>query len=302
MATAWKSTTAGGLDFDSFPLRLFEKAKRDGIWNPAEIDLEQDRLDWIGLTAVERDLLLRLTALFQAGEEAVTLDLLPLMRSVAREGRIEEEIYLTSFLWEEAKHVELFRRFLDGVADERGDLSHYLSESYRRLVGDELGGALDRLERDPSPVAQAEASVTYNMIVEGVLAETGYHGYFTVLERIGILPGMKQGVALLKRDESRHIAYGVYLLSRLVAEHGEPVWTAIERRFETLLPLALGVVGEAFSAYETVPFDLSADDFLSFATTQFQRRYQRIERARRAGRNEIEREAIAGTEGSDPSV
>jgi ribonucleoside-diphosphate reductase beta chain len=280
--TSWRTTSAGGLDFASFPLRLFQKAKRDGIWDPAAIDFARDREDWLRLADPERDLLLRLSALFQAGEEAVTLDLLPLVRTVAREGRLEEEIYLTSFLWEEAKHVELFRRFLDQVAGARGDLTGYLPPSYAALLEGELGPALERLERDPSPVAQAEASVTYNMIVEGVLAETGYRGYFTVLEGAGILPGMRRGVALLKQDESRHIAYGVYLLSRLVAEHGDPVWEAIERRFERLLPLALGVVGEIFSPYETIPFGLSPDDFLAFATTQFQRRYERIERARRS--------------------
>jgi ribonucleoside-diphosphate reductase beta chain len=280
--TSWRTTSAGGLDFASFPLRLFQKAKRDGIWDPAAIDFARDRDDWLRLSDPERDLLLRLSTLFQAGEEAVTLDLLPLVRTVAREGRLEEEIYLTSFLWEEAKHVELFRRFLDQVAGERGDLGGYLPPSYAALLDGELGPALERLERDPSPVAQAEASVTYNMIVEGVLAETGYRGYFTVLEGADILPGMRRGVALLKQDESRHIAYGVYLLSRLVAEHGDPVWEAIERRFERLLPLALGVVGEIFAPYETIPFGLSPDDFLGFATTQFQRRFERIERARRS--------------------
>jgi ribonucleoside-diphosphate reductase beta chain len=280
--TSWRTTAPGGLDFASFPLRLFQKAKRDGIWDPAAIDFSRDRDDWRRLAAAERDLLLRLSTLFQAGEEAVTLDLLPLVRTVAREGRLEEEMYLTSFLWEEAKHVELFRRFLDQVVEARGDLAGYLPPSYAALLDGELGPALERLERDPSPVAQAEASVTYNMIVEGVLAETGYHGYFTVLEGAGILPGMRRGVALLKQDESRHIAYGVYLLSRLVAEHGDPVWSAIERRFETLLPLALGVVGELFAPYEKIPFGLSPDDFLGFATTQFQRRFERIERARRS--------------------
>ena len=50
--------------------------------------------------------MLHLTSLFQAGEEAVTLDLLPLIRAIAQEGRIEEEMYLTTFLWEEAKHVD----------------------------------------------------------------------------------------------------------------------------------------------------------------------------------------------------
>jgi len=278
--SAWRSTSAQGLDFEGFPLRLFQKAKRDGVWDPAAIDFERDRSDWRQLDERERDLLLRLTALFQAGEEAVTLDLLPLVRTIAREGRLEEEIYLTSFLWEEAKHVELFRRFLDQVVQCHQDLSGFHSESYRSLVETELGEALARLDRDASPEAQAEASVTYNMIVEGVLAETGYHGYFTILERNRILPGMRRGVELLKQDESRHIAYGVYLLSRLVAEHGDPVWSVIQQRFERLLPLALGVVGEIFAAYDPVPFGLAPDDFLTFASTQFQRRFQRIERAR----------------------
>ena len=31
---------------DSFPMRLYEKAKRLGVWNPAEIDFSQDRVDW----------------------------------------------------------------------------------------------------------------------------------------------------------------------------------------------------------------------------------------------------------------
>lgn len=35
--------------------------------------------------------------MFQAGEESVTLDLLPLIQVIAGEGRIEEEMFLTSF-------------------------------------------------------------------------------------------------------------------------------------------------------------------------------------------------------------
>lgn len=37
------------------------------------------------------------------------------------------------------------------------------------------------------------------------------------------MPGMQQVVEYLKRDESRHLAYDVYLLSRLVAERGDPL-------------------------------------------------------------------------------
>ena len=203
-------------------------------------------------------MLLRLTALFQGGEESVTMDLLPLMMVVAQEGRLEEEMYLTSFLWEEAKHVEAFRRFLDEVAGERTDLTRFHGPMYRRLFGEELPGAMGRLRFDASPAAQAAASVTYNMIVEGVLAETGYHGYDLMLQRNGIMPGMQTVIGHLRRDEARHIAYGVFLLSRLVSEHGDVVWAAIEERLNELLPLAMGIVAEVFEPYPVPPFGLQA--------------------------------------------
>lgn len=273
----------GGLDHDLFPMRLWHKAKKIGIWNPQEIDFSTDRKDWDGLSDEERTILLHLTSLFQAGEESVTLDLLPLILVIAEEGRLEEEIYLTSFLWEEAKHVEAFRRFLDEVARVDEDLSHFEGPSYRTIFHEELPGALGRLRDDPSPVAQAEASVTYNMIVEGVLAETGYHAYGRILERHGLMPGMQTVVGHLKSDEARHLAYGVYLLCRLVAEHGDSVWAAIEARMGTLLMPALGIIDEIFDRYESPPFGLDRAEFAEFATAQFQRRLQRIELARDKG-------------------
>jgi ribonucleoside-diphosphate reductase beta chain len=118
------------------------------------------------------------------------------------------------------------------------------------------------------------------MIVEGVLAETGYHAYFTTLEDNGIMPGMQEVARLLKRDESRHMAYGVFLLSRLVAEHGDSVWEAIDGRMNELLPCAIGMIEEIFDSYEEMPLGLELDEFISFATEQYQNRYQRITRAR----------------------
>ena len=177
------ATTTRGLRRDLPAMRLFEKAKRYGIWNPSEIDFRQDREDWLRLTPLEQEVLLHLTSLFQAGEEAVTGDILPLMVAMSREGRIEEQMYLTTFLFEEAKHTDFFRRFLDEVADVHEDLSRYSSPNYRTLVYDALPAAMNRLLDDASPAAQVRASVTYNMIVEGVLAETGYHAYLTALER-----------------------------------------------------------------------------------------------------------------------
>ncbi|MCB1036062.1 MAG: R2-like ligand-binding oxidase [Acidobacteria bacterium] len=292
---SFRSVSAGGLDFDSPPMRLWEKAKRMGIWNPQDVDFSTDRQHWLALDDGQQDLLLRLASLFEAGEESVTLDLLPLIQVVAAEGRLEEEMYLTSFLWEEAKHVEAFRRFFDKVAQEKRDLSHFHGTSYRRIFCQELPEALGALRHDASPAAQARASVTYNMIVEGVLAETGYHVYHAVLRDNGILPGMQEVVAHLKADESRHLAYGVFLLSRLVAEHGDEVWQTIEERMNELLEPAIGVIQEVFDAYDPahVPFGLELDPFIEFAMGQFQKRMDRIERSRSQSLEEVLRIAAA---------
>jgi ribonucleoside-diphosphate reductase beta chain len=280
-------TSTRGLNRDSLPMRLWRKAKKFGIWNPSEIDFSRDAADWKQLSDLERNVLIHQTGLFQAGEESVTLDLLPLIGVIAREGRLEEEMFLTSFLWEEAKHVDTFDTFWNEVVGHHPDLTVYHTQSYREVFYQALPKALHRLSTDPSPVAQAEASVTYNMIVEGVLAETGYHSYAQMLSKNNILPGMQTAMGHFKRDESRHIAYGVHLLSRLVAEHGDPVWDAIEARMQELIVPAIGVLNEVFERYETLPFGLNQDELVNFAFSQFQKRITRIERARSMSLEEV---------------
>ncbi|HST90215.1 MAG TPA: ribonucleotide-diphosphate reductase subunit beta, partial [Ktedonobacterales bacterium] len=156
------TTSERGLRQELPPMRLWHKAKKLGIWNPRDIDFSRDILDWQAMSERQRTGIARQSALFLAGEESVTLDLLPLIMVIAREGRIEEEMYLTSFLWEEAKHVEGFRRFFDEVAQDHSDLSHYHGPNYRRIFCEELPNAMNRLLTDASPVAQVRASVTYN--------------------------------------------------------------------------------------------------------------------------------------------
>jgi ribonucleoside-diphosphate reductase beta chain len=289
-------TTTRGLNRESPPMRLFEKAKKLGIWNPSDIDFAKDKNDWAGFTDNEKDLILHLLSLFVAGEEAVTLDLLPLIQAIAQEGRIEEEMFLTTFLFEEAKHVDFFRRFMDEVAEADMDLSRYHGDNYRHIFYEALPNALNALRTDPSPASQIQASVTYNMVVEGVLAETGYHAFFTMLERNDLLPGLRKGISLLKQDESRHIAYGVYLLSRLIAEHPQE-WDNLQMQMNMLLPSAIGVIGDAFAKYEVVPFGLVEDDFVNYAMSQFSKRFERLEKAKGASLDEINRVAREVDEG-----
>lgn len=260
-------------------MRLYEKAKKFGVWNPTDIELHDDQRDWQALTPVEQTVLLHLTALFQAGEEAVTLDLLPLIQIIAEEGRIEEEMYLTTFLFEEAKHTDFFRRFLDEVTGNPGDLTRFHGDAYREVFYHALPQALGALRTQRDAAALVRASVTYNLIVEGVLAETGYHAFYSMLERNNLMPGLRRGIGLLKQDESRHIAYGIYLLSRLLNEDAS-LWETLETHMNSLLLPALGVISDIFSQYEVMPFGLREEDFVEYATDQFSKRFERLERAR----------------------
>jgi ribonucleoside-diphosphate reductase beta chain len=108
------------------------------------------------------------------------------------------------------------------------------------------------------------------------------------LERNHLIPGQCRGAWLLKQDESRHIAYGVYLISRCLALYPD-LWSVVEETMNALLPSALGVIGETFAAYERVPFELVESEFIDYALTQFGKRIERLEKSRGASLGEIER-------------
>jgi ribonucleoside-diphosphate reductase beta chain len=274
------TTTSRGLRTGSFPMRLYEKAKRLGVWNPSEIDFSRDREDWQTLDEERQFAILQLTSQFVAGEEAVTLDLLPLVMTIAKEGRLEEELFLTTFLFEEGKHADFFSRWLREVAQAPTDLSEYLTPTYQIIFAEELPQTMNALVTDDSPEAVARAATTYNMVVEGVLAETGYWSYHRSLAVNDLMPGLCQGLVNIKRDESRHIAYGVYLLSRLVAQD-PAIWDVIETRMNELFPLTTALVNEGFEDdVDETPFGVKQEEILEYATGQFGKRYDRIARAR----------------------
>ncbi|MED1201691.1 R2-like ligand-binding oxidase [Heyndrickxia acidicola] len=232
-----QTTSSKGLAEESLPYKLYQKAKKLGVWNPADLDFTQDVKDWETFNEEQKEQILKLISQFQGGEEAVTRDLLPLMMVIAKEGRLEEEMFLTTFLFEEAKHTEFFRIVLNALG-ENGDLTRYHSDTYNTIFNEILPASMERLEKDHSPEAIAEASTVYNMFVEGVLAETGYFGFYQSLEETGKMPSLLKGIGYLKRDESRHIAYGTFLLQRLISEHPH-IFDIVAKKMEQLAPLAI---------------------------------------------------------------
>ncbi|NDJ75129.1 MAG: ribonucleotide-diphosphate reductase [Chloroflexi bacterium] len=268
------------LDRTSLPLRDYHKAKKL-MWNPQDIRYEQDKTDWANMTSREQDLVRRALTLFLGGETYVTHDLAPLLVALRHSGdHLEEEMFITTQLFEESKHVEFFADVLENVVQEVDDLAEIAGENYRGLFERELSAALGRLLTDHSRAAQVEAVVTYHMMIEGVVAETGYYGIFTALKTRGLMPGLVQGLELVQRDEARHIAFGLHLLTRLGRE--EPaLWDLIDARINALFPLAAGIFSELLEDFlPDIPFGLDLGDLADYASKQYMARTGVLARAR----------------------
>ncbi|PXY37215.1 R2-like ligand-binding oxidase [Prauserella endophytica] len=277
----FQSLRRGGLNWESFPLRLFVKGNKK-FWNPADIDFSADRADWESLNDEERRSATYLCAQFIAGEEAVTEDIQPFMQAMAAEGRLADEMYLTQFCFEEAKHTEVFRRWMDAVG-LTDDLHPYVAENphYRKLFYEELPESLHVLASDPSPVNQIRASVTYNHVIEGSLALTGYYAWQKVCTVRGILPGMQELVRRIGDDERRHMAWGTFTCRRHIAAD-DSLWEVVQQRMGELLPHALGMIEWVNAQFEEPPFGIDNQEFVQYAADRAQRRLGAIESARGA--------------------
>src|SRR5215469_4493264 len=160
-----------GLDYESVPWKLWEKSKKL-FWDPADIDFSQDAIDWQEMTDEERTMVALSARGFMVGEEAVTLDIIPLLRCMSDLGRLEDTMYLSMFAMEEAKHTEMFRRWFDAVGLDPSDLDELVREqqaaSGQRPGGGLFDGALTRvmrrLDTDRSPKAILDATLIYNQL------------------------------------------------------------------------------------------------------------------------------------------
>jgi ribonucleoside-diphosphate reductase beta chain len=267
------------LDQSTLPLRDYHKAKRL-LWNPQDLDLTQDKADWAAFTETERDLIRQSLTLFFGGEAAVTNDLAPLMIALRNDGApLEEAMFIATQLFEEAKHVEFFDLILREIVGDMADPKSIAGPNYLSLFS-ELELALDALLTDHSPEAQVRAVASYHMIIEGVLAETGYYGIFTALRKQKLMPGLTQGLEYLQRDEARHIAFGLHLLSRHLTANPS-LWPVVEAQLDKLMPLANGVYFELLANFLPVlPFGLDLQDILDFASRQYRSRVGVLERSR----------------------
>jgi len=199
-------------------------------WDPADVDLAGDR---DALLEADEELLdgLRVSlAKFGAGEQSVTEDLAPL--AVVLDD-LEDELFVTTQLYEEAKHTDFFDRYwaavVNAVEDDRGltrtspTESHWFDDDYRELF-ERNEAAMARLLTEDTPETRARAYSHYHLVIEGILAQTGYYGltraFSGEFEGVPELSGLAEGLALIRGDEGRHVGFGMAKLRELVLDEG----------------------------------------------------------------------------------
>lgn len=240
----------GFIDIDSEASPLVERDRlyrlwEEHNWSAKNLDFTQDAIDWQEKhTEQQRRAILWNYAMFLDGEESVTVTLAPFLNAVPR---YEDRIYLATQVADEARHHVFFDRFLREVCHIGQDYQSTLEATRSQLnwgyrqVFTELDRVSDRLRRSPNSLPLlAQGVALYHLVVEGMLAHSGQHFLRDYSSKTGLFPGFSQGITMISRDESRHIAFGIQLLRELVTSKPECKAAALEI-LERVLPWASGV-------------------------------------------------------------
>lgn len=268
----------GRLDTDAFSFGFFEHAVYNH-WSPFTITFEDDRERLLEADlddAVFEELRMAL-AQFGAGEEAVTEDLFPLAYVV---DDVADELFLTSQIYEEAKHTVFFDRYwqsvVDPVAEECGYEvtsprdARYFPDAYTELF-ERTHDAMHRLLDEDSTANQLRAITHYHLAVESVLAQSGYYGIERSLDDDTALPrlnGLGDGIGQVRADEGRHVGFGIRRLHELI-HHEDGDIEVVETTLTDLLPLITGTL----SAYSRV---VDTTELVDFATERLGQRIETI--------------------------
>jgi len=227
--------------------QLYELWERQQ-WATQDLDFTQDRIDWHERIDPE-ERYQRMTGLsaFFIGEERVTVELAPIMRAAPED---EMRLFLATQIADEARHVAFFDRFYrevgvleaDGLRERLEETSRHLNDSFKQLFDEMLHDRVDRLAAEPEDlVTLVEAITLYHMVIEGSLALTGQHFIIDYNERMGTLPGFRDGFTKVARDEHRHVAFGARFL-RDMARRDDSYREAIQRTLVEVAPVADGVL------------------------------------------------------------
>lgn len=214
-------------------------------WSAMDLDFSQDKIDW----NEKFDDFMRKAArwnyaLFFYGEDEVADNLSPFIDAAPLE---EQKYFITTQQVDEARHAIFFSRFFNEVIGvSAGSYAESLASTQPDLtfglkkVFEILNRVTGELRRDKSLPKLAQAITLYHLIVEGTLAQTGQHFIADYLTRMDVLPGFREGMINVEKDEQRHIAFGVKMLADLNRQDRE-VKPAMREILQEVLPYTIAV-------------------------------------------------------------
>jgi ribonucleoside-diphosphate reductase beta chain len=296
------------LDRESRGTRYYRNAV-ERHWDPFDIDLEADREALVESLQSVPDAEERLdnfrmgVARFGAGEQAVTEDLAPLATAL---DDIDDQLFITTQLYEEGKHTDHFDRYwrevIHPVEEELGfETSSPTDEKWFNEAYDDLfernEEAMHRLLDEPTPENFARAYCHYHLVIEGILAQTGYYGLQQAYSKdnhpdLPYLPGLYEGFTLIRQDEGRHVGFGMAKLKELVSE-GDVDPSLLDETVNELLPLVDGIAANPDEEYRE-DIGPSPEELQQFAT---EKHLQRMEQIKDAAEDVPDLESLTELEG-----
>ncbi|MCY4729756.1 ribonucleoside-diphosphate reductase [Natronomonas gomsonensis] len=296
------------LDRESRGTRYYRNAV-ERHWDPFDIDLEADREALVESLQSVPDAEERLdnfrmgVARFGAGEQAVTEDLAPLATAL---DDIDDQLFITTQLYEEGKHTDHFDRYwrevIHPVEEELGfETSSPTDEKWFNEAYDDLfernEEAMHRLLDEPTPENFARAYCHYHLVIEGILAQTGYYGLQQAYSKdnhpdLPHLPGLYEGFTLIRQDEGRHVGFGMAKLKELVSE-GDVDPSLLDETVNELLPLVDGIAANPDEEYRE-DIGPSPEELQQFAT---EKHLQRMEQIKDAAEDVPDLESLTELEG-----
>jgi ribonucleoside-diphosphate reductase beta chain len=214
----------GGLEVfasRSFWPNFFSRIVARLQWNPEAIDLTPDARAWSELPSERRRRVMTLLAGFCVAEDAVAEELTP-FGDAARKATLTSQENLVAWVFflqrrDEARHARLF----DRIGAEVLGLPGATPDERRAAARAHAPAALlDLFEvRLPAVAAELAAGRTglgeavslYHMLLEGVVFDAGQRALLDDLAD-GALPGVREGVERVERDERWHVGFGLRCL------------------------------------------------------------------------------------------
>lgn len=190
-------------------------------WNPMAIDLAPDARAWPGLPAERRRRLTTLLAGFCVAEEAVAEEITP-FADAARQAKLASQESLMAWVFflqrrDEQRHARLFDRIAAEVlglrgaspAQRRAEARAHVPPAFLELFETQLPAKAAELAAGDAGLAAGVS--LYHMLLEGVVFDAGQHALLDDLAD-GALPGVREGVERVERDERWHVGFGLRCL------------------------------------------------------------------------------------------